>query len=74
MSGSGETQDNAIKYPELVFGLIGAVGTDSEKILDALDNALKQVRYTLLILICFQDECNYPRPCGDAAHASNIPC
>jgi hypothetical protein len=27
-----------------------------------------------LILICFQDECNYPRPCGDAAHASNIPC
>jgi hypothetical protein len=27
----------------------------------------------LLILICFQVECNNPRPCGDAAHANPIP-
>jgi len=26
-----------------------------------------------LILICFQDECNYPRPSGDATHARTIP-
>jgi deoxycytidylate deaminase len=47
MSDSAESQDNAIIFPELVFGLIGAVGTDSEKIHEALDHALKQVRYKL---------------------------
>jgi cytidine deaminase len=46
MSNSIETQPDAIKCPELVFGIIGAVGTDSDKILDALAYALKQVRYT----------------------------
>jgi cytidine deaminase len=50
MSGSIDTQASAIKYPELVFGLIGAVGTDSDKILDALDHALKQVRYNQVII------------------------
>ncbi len=25
-----------------------------------------------IILICFQVECNYPRPCGDTAHANTI--
>ena len=48
MSDSTETQDNAIKYPELVFGLIGAVGTDAVEILDALAHSLKQVRYKLV--------------------------
>jgi cytidine deaminase len=50
MSDAIETQANAIKHPELVFGLIGAVGTDSDKILDALDRALKQVRYKLITI------------------------
>jgi cytidine deaminase len=45
MSGSIETQDDATRYPELVFGIIGAIGTDSDKIVGALDHALKQVRY-----------------------------
>jgi hypothetical protein len=26
----------------------------------------------VLILICFQDECNYPGPCGDAAHTRAV--
>jgi cytidine deaminase len=37
-----------LQFPELVFGLIGAVGTDSEKILEALKGALTQVKYELV--------------------------
>ena len=39
-----------LQFPELVFGLIGAIGTDSEKILDTLKAALTQVNYALVTI------------------------
>jgi len=48
MSVIMEPQQSALIFPELVFGLIGAVGTDSDKILETLDHALKQVKYRMV--------------------------
>src|SRR5271155_4554865 len=33
------------KYPELIFGLVGAIGTDLAQVEDALKNALASVGY-----------------------------
>ena len=33
------------KYPELIFGLVGAIGTDLSQVEDALRNALASVGY-----------------------------
>jgi hypothetical protein len=33
------------KYPELIFGLVGAIGTDLSQVEDALKNALASVGY-----------------------------
>lgn len=38
-------------------------------LMDSEDYAFDQKHF---ILICFQVECNNPRPCGDAAHANPI--
>jgi len=40
--------EGALKYPELIFGVIGAVGTDTEKVLSELKSALMQVKYDTL--------------------------
>src|ERR1700721_2553241 len=40
-----KTVDTALKFPELVFGLVGAIGTDTEKIQSELADALSQVNY-----------------------------
>jgi deoxycytidylate deaminase len=40
--------DNALRFPELVFGLVGAVGTDSEGMLEELEAALAPVKYKLV--------------------------
>lgn len=39
------TIGGALKYPELIFGVIGAVGTDTERVLLELQSALTQVKY-----------------------------
>jgi cytidine deaminase len=39
------TTDGALKYPELIFGVIGAVGTDTERVISELQSALMQVKY-----------------------------
>jgi hypothetical protein len=45
---NNQEQDGVLKYPELVFGLVGAVGTDNEKIIGALNTALSRVKYNLV--------------------------
>ena len=37
--------EKQIKYPELVFGLVGAVGTDFDPVVNALRNSLGDVGY-----------------------------
>lgn len=52
---SHKQSDGALKYPELVFGLVGAVGTDNQKIIAELQAALMKVKYNLVAIHLIED-------------------